>query len=105
MMIALYVVAAVIMSVGSLYLAWRNREFKEEHAPSAALRLLRRLLRVARKQGLKNRNERRYLRLCPLNVLAAERGLRFRLNVEVKDAILCARQFIFGNDERSSALP
>jgi len=43
MMIALYVVAAVIMSVGSLYLAWRNREFKEEHAPSAALRLLRRL--------------------------------------------------------------
>jgi hypothetical protein len=54
---------------------------------------------------LKSRNERRYVSRSPLNILAAERGLRFRLNVEVKDAIFFARQFIYGNDERSSALP
>jgi hypothetical protein len=29
MIIALYIVAAVIMAVGSLYLAWRNREFRK----------------------------------------------------------------------------
>ena len=29
MIIALYIVAAVIMAVGSLYLAWQNREFRK----------------------------------------------------------------------------
>jgi hypothetical protein len=60
---------------------------------------------IPRTHKLKSGNERRYVTRCPLNILAAERGLRFRLNVEVKDAIFFARQFIFGNDERSSALP
>jgi len=29
MIIALYIVAAVIMAVGSLYFAWQNREFRK----------------------------------------------------------------------------
>src|SRR5271167_4593452 len=29
MIIALYIAAAVIMAVGSLYFAWRNRDFRE----------------------------------------------------------------------------
>ena len=29
MIIALYIVAAVIMAIGSLYLAWQNREFRK----------------------------------------------------------------------------
>jgi hypothetical protein len=29
MIIALYIVAAVVMAVGSLYFAWQNREFRK----------------------------------------------------------------------------
>jgi len=29
MIIALYIVAAVIMAIGSLYLAWRNTDFRK----------------------------------------------------------------------------
>lgn len=29
MIIALYIIAAVIMAVGSLYFAWRNRDFRK----------------------------------------------------------------------------
>jgi hypothetical protein len=73
--------------------SFHEQVFKEEQAPSNA-----------QTHKLKSRNERRYVTRCPLNILAAERGLRFRLNVEVRDAIFFARQLIFGNDERSSAL-
>jgi hypothetical protein len=83
-----------------------NMRSKRNTRLIAILHFTRRfVLQLHEAHGLKSRNERRYVTLRPLNVLAAERGLRFRLNVEVKDAILFARQFIFGNDERSSALP
>src|SRR5689334_5086423 len=53
----------------------QRRAFKEEQAPTAICIYIIASCAIARTYKLKSRNERRYVTRCPLNILAAERGL------------------------------